>query len=178
MKGSKRCKKGRADVILVNMQYSPRTDIIVALGPYADVMRVAAQQHEIPLFDRLSIMRHWSDTGAFDLYAAGKDNLLALRVHDCIARAMADMIIDEDICPMASTKPRSEGQKYFRIKSIMQDQVIFCRTAIAARLRQRQFFCRGRSRHRSRVRVGSVACCWRVSAASFEPDLTRLRSVW
>src|SRR5262245_11656016 len=41
--------KGGADVILMNMQYSPRTDIMVALGPYADNMRVVAQQHEIPL---------------------------------------------------------------------------------------------------------------------------------
>jgi lysophospholipase L1-like esterase len=86
--------KGGADVILMNMQYSPRTDIMVALGPYADNMRVVAQQHEIPLFDRLAIMRHWSDIGAFDLYAAGKDNVLAQRVHDCIGRGIAAMIID------------------------------------------------------------------------------------
>jgi hypothetical protein len=78
----------------MNMQYSPRTDLIVALSPYADTMRVAALQHEVPLFDRLSIMRHWSDTGAFDLYATGKDNVLAFRVHDCIGRAMADVIMD------------------------------------------------------------------------------------
>src|SRR5207253_944471 len=50
--------KGGADVILMNMQYSPRTDIMVPLGPYADDMRVVAQQHEIPLFDRLAIMRN------------------------------------------------------------------------------------------------------------------------
>jgi GDSL-like Lipase/Acylhydrolase family len=86
--------KGGADVILMNMQYSPRTDIMVPLGPYADNMRVVAQQHEIPLFDRLGIMRHWSDIGAFDLYAAGKDNVLAHKVHDCIGRAIASMIID------------------------------------------------------------------------------------
>ncbi len=86
--------KAGVDVILMNMQYSPRTDIMVALGPYADNMRVVAQQHEIPLFDRHAIMRHWSDTGAFDLYAAGKDNVLAHRVHDCIGRAIASMIID------------------------------------------------------------------------------------
>src|SRR6266540_3205064 len=86
--------KGGADVILMNMQYSPRTDIMVPLGPYAANMRVVAQQHEIPLFDRLAIMRHWSDTGAFDLYAAGKDNVLAQRVHDCIGRGIASMIID------------------------------------------------------------------------------------
>jgi lysophospholipase L1-like esterase len=86
--------KGGADVILMNMQYSPRTDTMVALGPYADNMRVVAQQHEVPLFDRLAIMRHWSDTGEFDLYAAGKDNVLAHRVHDCIGRAIASMVID------------------------------------------------------------------------------------
>jgi lysophospholipase L1-like esterase len=86
--------KGGADVILMNMQYSPRTDIMVSPGPYADNMRVVAQQHEIPLFDRLAIMRHWSDTGAFDLYAAGKDNVLAQRVHDCIARGIASLIIE------------------------------------------------------------------------------------
>ena len=86
--------RGGADVILMNMQYSPRTDIMIGLGPYADNMRVVAQQHEVPLFDRLAIMRHWSDTGAFDLYAAGKDNVLAHRVHDCIGRSIASMIID------------------------------------------------------------------------------------
>jgi hypothetical protein len=85
---------GGADVILMNMQYSPRTDIMVSYGPYADNMRVVAQQHEVPLFDRLAIMRNWSDTGAFDLYAAGKDNVLAQRVHDCIGRGIAFMIID------------------------------------------------------------------------------------
>jgi len=86
--------KGGADVVLMNMQYSPRTDTMIALGPYADAMRVVAQQHEVPLFDRLAIMRHWSDTGAFDLYAAGRDNVLAHRVHDCIGRGIAAMIID------------------------------------------------------------------------------------
>jgi lysophospholipase L1-like esterase len=96
--------KGGADVILMNMQYSPRTDIMVSLGPYADNMRVVAQQHEIPLFDRLAIMRNWSDTGAFDLYAAGKDNVLAQRVHDCIARGIASMIIDG-----AHLRPESEA---------------------------------------------------------------------
>jgi lysophospholipase L1-like esterase len=86
--------RGGADVILMNMQYSPRTETMVALGPYADNMRVVAQQYEIPLFDRLAIMRHWSDTGAFDLYAGSKDTVLAQRVHDCIGRAIAAMIAD------------------------------------------------------------------------------------
>src|SRR2546422_10357337 len=53
--------KGGADVILMNMQYSPRTDIMIGYGPYADNMRGVAPQHEIPLFDLLAIMRQWSD---------------------------------------------------------------------------------------------------------------------
>jgi lysophospholipase L1-like esterase len=92
--GVETLQNGGADVILMNMQYSPRTDIMVPLGAYSDLMRVVAQQHEIPLFDRLAIMRHWSEVGAFDLYAAGKEYMLAHRVHDCIGRAIAAMIID------------------------------------------------------------------------------------
>lgn len=87
-------QKSGIDVILMNMQYSPRTDLVVALGPYADTIRAVAQQREVPLFDRLSLMRYWSDTGAFDLYATGKDNVLASQVHDCIAHGMAAMILD------------------------------------------------------------------------------------
>jgi lysophospholipase L1-like esterase len=92
--GVETLQKAGADVILMNMQYSPRTDTMIGLAPYADNMRVVAQQHEIPLFDRLGIMRHWSDVGAFDLYAAGKDNVLAHKVHDCIGRAIASLIIE------------------------------------------------------------------------------------
>jgi hypothetical protein len=92
--GIEAVQKAGADIILMNMQYSPRTELMVALDPYVDTMRVVAQQHEVPLFDRLSIMRYWSDTGAFDLYAGGKDNVLASQVHDCIGRGMAAMILD------------------------------------------------------------------------------------
>ena len=92
--GIETLRKGGVDIILMNMQYSPRTEMMITLGPYADTMRVVAQQHEIPLFDRLAIMRHWSDSGDFDLYATDKDNVLAQRVHDCIGRGLALMIID------------------------------------------------------------------------------------
>jgi lysophospholipase L1-like esterase len=85
---------GGADVILVNMQYSPRTESIIAVGAYADGIRLVAREREIPVFDRQAIMRHWSDTGVFDLYAATKDITLAKRVHDCIGRALASMIIE------------------------------------------------------------------------------------
>lgn len=92
--GVERLQKGKTDAILMNMQFSPRTETMIAVSPYADVMRVVAQHYDIPLFDRLGIMRHWSDVGAFDLYAAGRDNVLAQRVHDCIGRAIAILVIN------------------------------------------------------------------------------------
>jgi lysophospholipase L1-like esterase len=104
--GVNRIHKGGADVILMNMQYSPRTESMIALDPYADVMRAVAQQREVPLFDRLNIMRHWSDVGAFDLYAAGKDNVLGQRVHDCIGRAIAVLIINSGGLHAVENRPR------------------------------------------------------------------------
>jgi ABC-type amino acid transport substrate-binding protein len=86
---------GGADVILMNMQYSPRTESMIQVGPYVDEMRAVAQQREIPLFDRFAIMRYWSDEGAFDFYAAGKDNGLAQRVHDCLGRAIGALVIED-----------------------------------------------------------------------------------
>jgi lysophospholipase L1-like esterase len=92
--GIGRLKKAQTDVMLMNMQYSPRTESMIAIGPYSDTMRVVAQQRNVPLFDRFGIMRYWSDHGAFDLYAAGKDDVLAHRVHDCIGRAIAALIVE------------------------------------------------------------------------------------
>jgi GDSL-like Lipase/Acylhydrolase family len=83
-----------ADVILMNMQYSPRTESMLDVSVYADVMRWSAQQHGSLLFDRLGIMHYWNDNGTFDLYAATKNYDMARRVHDCIGWALASQIIN------------------------------------------------------------------------------------
>jgi hypothetical protein len=82
------------DVILVNLQYSPRTEAMISASPYLDNMRAVAEQHDIPLFDRFAIMRDWSDAGVFDLSSASRGLELAKRVHDCLGRAMAQFVID------------------------------------------------------------------------------------
>lgn len=82
------------DVILMNMQYSPRTETMIAVSPYAENMRWVSQQRSVPLFDRLGIMRHWSDTGVFDFYTPTKAFVVAQKVHECIGRALAAQIID------------------------------------------------------------------------------------
>ena len=63
-------QKAGADVVLMNPQYSPRTETMISAPPYLDNMRVVAQQHDVPLFDRFAIMRHWNDSGEFDFFSA------------------------------------------------------------------------------------------------------------
>ncbi len=82
-----------ADVILLDMQYSPRTESLLNISAYADVMHWVAQAHGTLLFDRLAIMRYWNEEGTFDLYAATKNSDMARRVHDCIGRALAAQIM-------------------------------------------------------------------------------------
>jgi hypothetical protein len=82
-----------ADVILMNPQYSPRTETMISVPPYLDNMRVVAQQHDVPLFDRFAIMRHWAESGEFDLFSAFHGVELAKRVHNCLARALAQFVV-------------------------------------------------------------------------------------
>ncbi|ABD90433.1 SGNH/GDSL hydrolase family protein [Rhodopseudomonas palustris] len=92
--GVEAMQKAGADVILMNLQYSPRTETMISSAPYLDNMRVVAQKHEIPLFDRFAIMREWSEKGEFDLFSPSPGIDLAKRVHDCVGRALADLVID------------------------------------------------------------------------------------
>jgi hypothetical protein len=82
------------DVVLINLQYSPRTETMISAPPYLDSMRVVAQQHDIPLFDRFAMMHHWNDSGDFDLFSTSHGIDLAKRVHDCLGRALSTFVID------------------------------------------------------------------------------------
>ena len=83
-----------ADVVLMNLQYSPRTETMISGSPYMDNIRAVAQEHDVPLFDRFSIMRQWNEQGDFDLFSAVHGPELARRVHDCIGRALSNFIFD------------------------------------------------------------------------------------
>src|SRR5262249_6369801 len=82
--GVETLRGAKADAILMNMQYSPRTDSMIALGSYVDAMRFVALQREVPLFDRLAVMKNWNEMGVFDFYSANKRIDFAEKVHDCI----------------------------------------------------------------------------------------------
>jgi hypothetical protein len=85
---------GIADVVFINMQYSPRIEAMLAVAAYADTMRVVALKREVVLFDRFTIMKRWNESGVFDLYGATRTTNIAERVHSCLGRLLADVIID------------------------------------------------------------------------------------
>jgi len=93
-KGIKIAQAGGADVIFVNPQYSPRTESMIALGTYVESMRWVALQHQVPLFDRFNLMKAWADLGTFDLYSATKKLDMAERVHDCLGRLLAGLVLE------------------------------------------------------------------------------------
>ena len=93
-KGIDAAHNAKTDVVLLNAQYSPRTESIIALGNYMDNMRWVALQHEIPLFDRFGIMKLWAELGTFDFNTATNKLDMAEQVHDCIGRLLADLILE------------------------------------------------------------------------------------
>jgi hypothetical protein len=82
------------DTVFMNMQYSPRTEAMLAVTAYADAMRMIALQREAVLFDRFGIMKRWNEAGIFDLYAATRKTDVAEHVHDCLGRLLANVVVE------------------------------------------------------------------------------------
>jgi hypothetical protein len=103
--GADMLRAAGADLIFMNMQYSPRTEAMLAVGAYADTMRVMALQRQVVLFDRLNIMKRWHENGVFDLYAATRNTDIAERVHDCLGRLLANVILAGSKLTTANKRP-------------------------------------------------------------------------
>ena len=93
-KGIETANAAGADVILMNTQYSPRTESMIALSAYLENMQWVALQRGVPLLDRFGIMKLWSELGTFNLFSATNKLDTAERIHDCIARLLADLIVE------------------------------------------------------------------------------------
>jgi hypothetical protein len=91
--GTSAVKGAGVDAVLINLQYSPRMETMLPTAPYLDNIRAVAQQQDVPLFDRYSIMHYWNETGEFDLTNSSRSFALARGVHDCLGRALASLVI-------------------------------------------------------------------------------------
>jgi hypothetical protein len=82
------------EVVLMNMQFSRETDPIIHFEPYLVAMRQVADATETPLFRRRGVMRYWAESGSLDLRVKEdkKRRQLAVKLYDCLGRAMADFV--------------------------------------------------------------------------------------
>lgn len=92
--GIDKLRAADTDVVFMNMQYSPRIEAMLAVTAYADAMRIIAVKREAVLFDRFSIMKRWNESGVFDLYGATRTTNIAERVHGCLGRLLADVVVE------------------------------------------------------------------------------------
>lgn len=83
-----------ADVVLMNMQYSPQSTLMIDFEPYLAAMEQAAQSEEVNLFRRFELMRHWveAELVSFPDRPARADPKVADYVHGCIGALLAEMI--------------------------------------------------------------------------------------
>lgn len=82
------------EVVLMNMQFSRETEAMIHFEPYLIALRQVADATETPLFRRRGIMRYWAESGLLDLRVKedAKRRQLAVKLYDCIGRAMADFV--------------------------------------------------------------------------------------
>jgi hypothetical protein len=85
-------KSAKADVILMNQQYSPRTDFMFDGVPYTDNIRWVSQVRDVSLFNRYDIMKYWAETGVFDL-SVMKNNGVYEKLHRCLGGLLSDFIV-------------------------------------------------------------------------------------
>lgn len=82
------------DVIVMNMQPGRRFAIAMKEQPYLEMIEQMAESHDVMLFDRYNIMKHWIENGQFDFESVpvGERRMWADTAHACIARHLAEMI--------------------------------------------------------------------------------------
>ena len=83
-----------ADAIMVNMQYSPRTESMLSVAPFADVMRWVARNSEASCCSTASVSCTIGATKEPSTSMRQRRVMLwRERVHECIGRALAAQIV-------------------------------------------------------------------------------------
>jgi lysophospholipase L1-like esterase len=92
--GIEELRAAGVEIVLMNMQFSRETDSMIRFEPYLVAMGQVADATDVPLFRRHGIMRYWAESGLLDLRVREdeKRRELAVKLYDCIGRAMADFV--------------------------------------------------------------------------------------
>ena len=89
-RGLARLEKADIDVLLMDMQFSPFTGLLINAREYRGYIRWIAKRAQVPLLRRYEMMEYWADQGVFELEVT--DQATADGVHACVALQAADLI--------------------------------------------------------------------------------------
>ena len=64
-----------AEVVFMDMQFSRQTHAVINFDRHESVLREVTDANDVPLFRRHDIMRHWAESGLFDLTTGDHDKL-------------------------------------------------------------------------------------------------------
>ncbi|GIX11658.1 hypothetical protein [Elioraea sp.] len=95
--GAGEAAEAKADVVLMDMQFSRAGRATVNFGPYRDAMQtLAATAENVVLFRRYELMRHWAEEGRIDLERAPRADWAkeADRLHACLGKVLAATIAE------------------------------------------------------------------------------------
>lgn len=93
--GIEAATKSRADVVLLDPQFSRFLRANVDLNPYETVLRQMTDTTGVTLFPRFDLTQEWVNSGQVDLERVGKDqrdNTIAL-LNDCLGQALARYVL-------------------------------------------------------------------------------------
>lgn len=83
-----------ADVVVMDMQYSPQTTQLISFQPYLDYVEWVTQNNDVFHFPRYEMMHYWFEEGRVGFAPDSKEDMLKAFqfVHRCIGRDLADAV--------------------------------------------------------------------------------------
>ncbi len=87
-------KKRAIDILLVDMQFSRRTSMVINFEQYLKAVHRVGDLNGVYVFPRFEMMRYWSEQNMFnfDDVAEEERTRLAAKVYECIGRELAQAI--------------------------------------------------------------------------------------
>jgi acyl-CoA thioesterase-1 len=110
--GVDKLRRQGIDLILVQMQFYPKSERVLAYKDYLLAMHEVAAREEIPVFRRFSIMKHFIKSGRFTAAQLLSPDLFHMNdlSYGCLAELMADAI-EEQVTPFLRARGTAASPK-------------------------------------------------------------------
>ena len=87
-------KNRTIDILLVDMQFSRRTSMVIDFEQYLNTIHRIGDLNEVYVFPRFAMMRYWSEQSMFNFDEVAEEERarLAAKVYECIGKKLAQAI--------------------------------------------------------------------------------------